>query len=453
MEFVNKSVEDLIEDSNQKELILPNFQREFIWDRNQNQKPLLTSILFGIPIGSLLILKARVDFVSSKELCFMEDSIDIQKQNKEVQFLLDGQQRISTLKSIFYDFFTPEAWKENYEKIYEKLKTRWFLKVIPDLSNENNDHEVKDIFGWKNLKFDENEIYKKYEPTDLNEIIEYQKIFSGKTGDWFHPEFKKEEWLVGNKVQEMTRKENIIAVEAARKGLVPLNEVCLDLNKTKKLHYIVLRKIANQRVKNLEDELMNDPGKKDELLRECPAEYDAEEALNNLALDWIEEVYSFIEGLKGNKIPVILLEQQEMNRAIYTFEFVNKGGTPLDVYDLVVAKAAHDTTLEETLTERIRKKLKNKINLPSALVKNLMEVEILEWSPQFMDIHKDGQLTDSVKNSFLNLLSIFSHCGFPGFCDEIKVENVKKGKQLELTTNQVNENTCAVSRPFRIKSG
>jgi uncharacterized protein with ParB-like and HNH nuclease domain len=40
-------------------LLLPNFQRDFVWDRKEKQKDLLASFVFNIPIGSLLILNGE----------------------------------------------------------------------------------------------------------------------------------------------------------------------------------------------------------------------------------------------------------------------------------------------------------------------------------------------------------------------------------------------------------
>lgn len=57
MEYTSIKIKDLIEKSESKEILLPNFQREYVWDRKSNQKALLASILYDIPIGSLLILK------------------------------------------------------------------------------------------------------------------------------------------------------------------------------------------------------------------------------------------------------------------------------------------------------------------------------------------------------------------------------------------------------------
>lgn len=59
MKFTKLKLEEIIKKSEEKELLLPNFQRDFVWDRKEKQKDLLASFVFNIPIGSLLILMEK----------------------------------------------------------------------------------------------------------------------------------------------------------------------------------------------------------------------------------------------------------------------------------------------------------------------------------------------------------------------------------------------------------
>lgn len=59
MKFTKLKLEEIIKKSEEKELLLPNFQRDFVWDRKEKQKDLLASFVFNIPIGSLLILNGE----------------------------------------------------------------------------------------------------------------------------------------------------------------------------------------------------------------------------------------------------------------------------------------------------------------------------------------------------------------------------------------------------------
>lgn len=44
----------LLEDGERLKLVLPNFQRDFVWTED-NQKFLIASLLLGIPIGNILL--------------------------------------------------------------------------------------------------------------------------------------------------------------------------------------------------------------------------------------------------------------------------------------------------------------------------------------------------------------------------------------------------------------
>lgn len=72
-----------------KELRLPTIQREFVWDA-EDVKKLLDSIVQGYPIGSIIIWKPDVEFPSVPLMG--EDT-----RRKDYQYILDGQQRLTSL--------------------------------------------------------------------------------------------------------------------------------------------------------------------------------------------------------------------------------------------------------------------------------------------------------------------------------------------------------------------
>lgn len=52
------STQDLITKIENREIVLPEFQREFTWKRSQS-RDLVDSLLKGYPVGSLLLWKRR----------------------------------------------------------------------------------------------------------------------------------------------------------------------------------------------------------------------------------------------------------------------------------------------------------------------------------------------------------------------------------------------------------
>ncbi|CAB1075771.1 hypothetical protein D1AOALGA4SA_3582 [Olavius algarvensis Delta 1 endosymbiont] len=114
MKFDSNDLKTILEDNVKKKLVLPNFQRSFIWDEN-NQKKLLSSFFLGLPVGNILILEGRNSDFAARELCTHESIIP----REDCSYLLDGQQRISTLKSIFSNLYPedPTKWRDPWDTI------------------------------------------------------------------------------------------------------------------------------------------------------------------------------------------------------------------------------------------------------------------------------------------------------------------------------------------------
>ena len=76
------------------DILLPKFQRDFIWPRDK-VLGLLDSIGRNFPIGSILLWQSRQELASERAIA----GLDIAKTKPDypVNYLLDGQQRISTV--------------------------------------------------------------------------------------------------------------------------------------------------------------------------------------------------------------------------------------------------------------------------------------------------------------------------------------------------------------------
>ena len=100
----NKSFGNLIKEEMDGLLLLPDFQRDFVWSVEQ-QKSLAATFLVRIPLTSFLLLKGKQNDFSYKRLCMRKKDTAKQLTNQDAGcvFLLDGQQRLSTLKNIFSD--------------------------------------------------------------------------------------------------------------------------------------------------------------------------------------------------------------------------------------------------------------------------------------------------------------------------------------------------------------
>ena len=105
------------------DIYLPKFQREFVWERPQ-VIDLLDSVARNYPIGSILLWQSRQELRSEGRIADLE--IAQPKPDYPVNYLLDGQQRLSSICGALY-------WKGGdpsspWNVVYD-LKTKSFLHL------------------------------------------------------------------------------------------------------------------------------------------------------------------------------------------------------------------------------------------------------------------------------------------------------------------------------------
>jgi len=82
-------ISELLDSIRKRDLLLPEFQREYVWSKEQ-AKQLMISLVKGYPVGSLLFWKTE----SPPELRNLDK---IPQRLGTTQVILDGQQRLTTL--------------------------------------------------------------------------------------------------------------------------------------------------------------------------------------------------------------------------------------------------------------------------------------------------------------------------------------------------------------------
>lgn len=118
-ENANKKYEALFLEIDSGQIKLPMFQREFVWDKEQSAK-LIDSILKGYPIGTFIFWKTKESLRSVKDIG--NHSLPETPKGDYAQYILDGQQRITSLYAIRKGLRISKDGKEiNYRDIYVNL--------------------------------------------------------------------------------------------------------------------------------------------------------------------------------------------------------------------------------------------------------------------------------------------------------------------------------------------
>jgi hypothetical protein len=111
-------ISELISDIRSNDLVLPEFQREYVWTREQ-AKQLFVSLTLKYPVGGLLFWKTQ----SPPELKNVQE---LPSKLGTVQVLLDGQQRLTTLYMLVTGeippFYTDEDIETDIRDLYFNLE-------------------------------------------------------------------------------------------------------------------------------------------------------------------------------------------------------------------------------------------------------------------------------------------------------------------------------------------
>ena len=177
----------IIEKITNKEILLPDFQRNFVWTEEEKQAKLIASVLAKMPVGSILLLNSDSNDYAYKLIgCKERKTSDELGLQGEILALLDGQQRITVLTNAFSNVVFEMAGSAGKLASQSALKRRFFLRIPKYCSDAES---VEDFFDAKKLvlPWDDAE---KDEPNFLSdEIYEAIKIvnFNARGCDCYNP--------------------------------------------------------------------------------------------------------------------------------------------------------------------------------------------------------------------------------------------------------------------------
>jgi len=147
-------LKNLMEQAHDCRLVLPDFQRDFVW-KPQDVTKLLASLLNGYPIGGLLFME-NPSLYGQRSLDGVPTPIDGQSKN-DTRLVLDGQQRLTSCYRAFFNntgvdryagryYFNygkflenPELRNSEVEELIIFIKEKDVCKNLSDTAKEQGD--------------------------------------------------------------------------------------------------------------------------------------------------------------------------------------------------------------------------------------------------------------------------------------------------------------------------
>ena len=174
----SKKYNDLISEINKGEIKIPKFQRDFVWSLDKTAS-LLDSILKGYPIGTFILWETKQRLNDIKNIGNL--SLAPVPEDIKIQYVLDGQQRITSLYAAYLGAQITKAGEKkvtNYSNIYVNLDLNLNDNedaiITHEKPEESNFISLSDV-----LHFNERfiEIKNNYDDDLITKINKYHNIF------------------------------------------------------------------------------------------------------------------------------------------------------------------------------------------------------------------------------------------------------------------------------------
>ena len=128
------SIRKIIEKFSSGEIRISSFQRGFVWD-SEAIAFFIDSLFKGYPVGAILLWRTRERLLNEREL----GRFTLPEPSKDypVDYVLDGQQRLTSIFSVFQTELSPQEdsnWKDIYY-VMDDLNSPQDVQFLP-LSGE-----------------------------------------------------------------------------------------------------------------------------------------------------------------------------------------------------------------------------------------------------------------------------------------------------------------------------
>lgn len=374
----NVKLSDLVSKIKNNDLVLPDFQRNFVWNEEQ-MKSLYASVLCQMPIGSILLLNSNEKTFACKPLGggIKTKKLDL-STGKEFSFLLDGQQRLTSLFAGFTTYYFTE-YKGKFNNLSSKDLISLFMLKIP--CNTSNDF---DLFSSHDLSFDVSErIASKtyFDSSSMLEIVDAVKLSDITDEKGFAKNF---DITNSNHLQKI-----IDYCTKTQNGFyrIPLQFVGSTIKEVSTAYKKILKTISTL----------------------CDSGDDSDKEEN-----WRSEIDKYLTNcVNAIELNSIIVDNSNKARAIDIYSNLNIGGVKLDVFDLIMAKLG--SVSEKNFYERISELIQDKTySYPD----DIFPPKILSWiksekinytnaSKYIGIINSDGTIERSYINVFLNTLGLY----------------------------------------------
>ncbi len=436
----------LIDKIENRRILLPHFQRDFVWKDEEMQCKLIASVLAKMPIGSILLLQGQKGEYLSREIG-KSKAVNNEDIPQEVDYLLDGQQRVTVLTNVFSNviFDDKDQRFQNLIKPYA-LKKRFFL-VLPKWTDIDNNPDTDDLFNIHTLVFPFD--CEKDEPNYLSgSILKYIKAipFTNSDQNPYSPSYDPSTSLTK------------FCVSQSDGYYIPLY-LLIESGKDDQKRKINLTfastmdEIAGLIAQEINDGIINKIIGSDEcnnFIEQIFGSYDhgdiqkikngddelRKKLLNGLQKYWCDQMKRFLMScIREMKLTRIHVSAKDRARAIDIYENLNRGGVSLNTFDLIMARVATVDTEKsffDTITEEMMKNRMYSTDVVSDAIKGTLITRLNNTINPY-NATKDMGCYDSKKNeiskSYINtLLDVLGlYKGNSGFCiDGFKVEQMKK---------------------------
>ena len=451
-ELNTSNLVEIINKIEKNQILLPDFQREFVWKDEDKQKQLVASVLCKMPVGSILLLESDPDEYAAKVIGCSKKQVATNQITGEVAFLLDGQQRLTVLTNVFSNII-----HDNCPKVSEliapmALKRRFFLK-LPKWKDRPDMEE--DWFGIGKLEFPIENPNTDIPAFLTSQILKYIHVESFSAND-------KKPYNPAEKLSPILDQYCI----SYRDGyLIPMFLMATPVGKTK--NAIVLR--FGEIVKRVSEEIASEiltayvdcatdtekyeftkyifDGDADEIYTQLDKKQAFEDELNARSKIWATQMKDYLSScINAIFLDQIVVKASQRARAIDIYENLNRGGVCLNTFDLIMARVAKVS--KENFSVRIHKLMMNQKNYPEKVLPDRMRI-ILSANLRNRTYNatentgcynaSNNDLNSKYVDIFLDVLSIYSYV--PNLNPEdIKLDYIKKGSILNLKPEQIDQN-------------